>query len=179
MVVFLVSGLWHGANWTFVIWGGLHGSYYLFSFWTRNFRPKLISLFKLNKFPFLYKLLQVLFTFHIVLFAWIFFRANSLSDAIFIVTHLFTDIGSLISNIITAGNGVANFGFALSKPDMVIAAAAIGILGIHHLLQRGQSVRVWLSSKPIWLRWSVYYALIFGILVFGYFDSSEFIYFQF
>ena len=54
MIVFLISGLWHGANWTFVIWGGLHGSYYLFSYWTRNIRPRLTRMLKLDKVPFLH-----------------------------------------------------------------------------------------------------------------------------
>ena len=181
MIVFLISGLWHGANWTFVIWGGLHGSYYLFSYWTRNIRPKLTQLFKLDKVPFLQKTLRVLFIFHIVLFGWIFFRANNLSDAIFIVSHLFTGIGDVIRRISEIGitPGIFNYGFELPVLEIFIGIVAILILGVHHLLQRKQSVRVWLKTKPIWARWLVYYFLIISILVFGYLEPSEFIYFQF
>ncbi len=181
MIVFLISGLWHGANWTFVIWGGLHGSYYLFSHWTRNIRPKLTRLFKLDKVPFLQKILRVLFIFHIVLFSWIFFRANTFSDAIFIVTHLFSGVGDIISRIGEMGitPGIFNYGFDLSVSEMFIGMCAILILGIHHLLQRKQSVRVWLKTKPICMRWLVYYSLLISILVFGYLEPSEFIYFQF
>ncbi|MCJ7801625.1 MAG: MBOAT family protein, partial [Candidatus Marinimicrobia bacterium] len=181
MIVFLISGLWHGANWTFVIWGGLHGSYYLFSYWTRNIRLKLTQLFKLDKVPFLQKTLRVLFIFHIVLFGWIFFRANTFSDAIFIVTHLFMGIGDVLSNIINIGqgHGVLNFVLALPKSEILIAFVALLILGIHDLIQRKGSARVWLQSKPIWFRWVVYYGLVLSILIFGYLESSEFIYFQF
>ena len=181
MIVFLISGLWHGANWTFVIWGGLHGSYYLFSYWTRNLRPKLITLFKLDRAPFLLKLFRVLFIFHIVLLGWIFFRANSLSDALFIVTHLFTGVSDVVRRVFEIGisPGIFNYGFDLPKKEMFIGLCALVILGIHHLLQRKKSVRELLNAKPIWIRWAVYYALIFAILVFGYLEPSEFIYFQF
>ncbi len=138
MIVFLVSGLWHGASWTFVIWGGLHGLYYLFSYWTRNLRPELIRLFKLNRVPFLLKILRILFIFNIVSFGWIFFRANNLTDAIFIVTHLFTGIGDVLSRIINIGqgHGVLNFVLALPKSEILIAFIAILVLGIHHMIQR-------------------------------------------
>ena len=181
MIVFLISGLWHGANWTFVIWGGLHGSYYLFSYWTRNIRPKLIRLFKLNRVPFLLKILRILFIFNLVSFGWIFFRANNLTDAIFIVTHLFTGIGDVLSRIINIGqgHGVLNFVLALPKLEILIAFIAILVLGIHHQIQRKGSARIWMQSKPIWLRWAVYYGLVLSILIFGYLEPSEFIYFQF
>ncbi|MCJ7801368.1 MAG: MBOAT family protein [Candidatus Marinimicrobia bacterium] len=181
MIVFLISGLWHGANWTFVIWGGLHGAYYLFSYWTRNVRSRLTRLFKLDKVPFLHKTLRVLFIFHIVIFGWIFFRANTFSDAIFIITHLFTGIGDIFSIIKEIGikPGIFNYGFDLSVSEMFIGMCAILILGIHHLLQRKQSVRIWLKTKPIWFRWVIYYGLVLSVLIFGYLEPNEFIYFQF
>ena len=181
MIVFLISGLWHGANWTYVIWGGLHGSYYLFSYWTRNIRPRLTRLFRLDKAPFIHKTLRVLFIFHIVVFGWIFFRANTVSDAFFIVTHLFTGIGDVLSNIIYIGQGkgVLDFVLALPKSEILIAIVALLILGIHNLIQRNGSAREWLQSKPIWFRWAVYYGLVLSVLIFGYMEPSDFIYFQF
>jgi D-alanyl-lipoteichoic acid acyltransferase DltB (MBOAT superfamily) len=181
LIVFLISGLWHGANWTFVIWGGLHGSYYLFSFWTKNIRLKLTNFFHLDKIPFLQKVIRILFVFHIVLLGWIFFSANTFSDAIFIITHLFTDINDVIFNMlhIGQGKGMLNFVFDLPKVEIFIAMIAMLVLGIHHIIQRKQPVSIWLSSKPIWLRWMVYYGLLLSILVFGYLEPNEFIYFQF
>ena len=181
MIVFLISGLWHGGNWTFVIWGGLHGSYYLFSYWTRNIRPRLTRFLKLDKVPFIQKTLRVLFIFHIVLIGWIFFRANTLSDAIFIITHLFTGIGDIFNRIRELGitPGIFNYGFELSVSEMFIGMCAIIILGIHHLIQGRQSARVWLNAKPIWIRWAAYYGILLSVLGFGYMEPSEFIYFQF
>ena len=81
LVTFLVSGLWHGANWTFVIWGALHGSYLVLSTWTASLRGEISTILYLNKFPKVRELVRVMVTFHLVLFAWIFFRADSISDA--------------------------------------------------------------------------------------------------
>ena len=79
MIVFVVSGLWHGANWTFVIWGALHGLYVVVEalIHRRGTRIRLPAVVK------------VLITFALVSFAWIFFRANSFADAGYVVTHLF------------------------------------------------------------------------------------------
>jgi len=125
--------------------------------------------------------IRVLFVFHIVLLGWIFFRANTFSDAIFIITHLFTDINDVIFNIlhIGQGKGILNFVFDLPKVEIFIAMIAMLVLGIHHIIQRKQSVSIWLSSKPILIRWMVYYGLLLSILVFGYLEPNEFIYFQF
>jgi D-alanyl-lipoteichoic acid acyltransferase DltB (MBOAT superfamily) len=181
MIVFLISGLWHGANWTFIVWGALHGFYYLVSFWTKNIRKKLVERTFINRYPLLLKIIRVIFIFHIVLLGWIFFRANSLSDAIYIVTHLFTGLTEVIENIsnVGFGPGIFNYGFDLSIKEMVIGLVSIMILGIHHLLQRKGSVIDQLKLKPIWIRWMVYYGLLIGILFFGYLEPNEFIYFQF
>jgi len=83
MVVFLVSGLWHGANWTFIVWGALHGIFYFIARgWTILFPFIAIK-----------KWLKVLITFHSVAFAWIFFRASSLHDACIIISRIFTQWG--------------------------------------------------------------------------------------
>ncbi len=82
LVVFLLSGLWHGANWTFVIWGVIHGIYFLFS-------DIFKSIILFPKFIIGRRLLEVILTFNMVAFAWIFFRANSLADAFYITSHLF------------------------------------------------------------------------------------------
>jgi hypothetical protein len=115
------------------------------------------------------------------LFGWIFFRANTLSDALFIITHLFTGVGGVFNRIWELGitPGIFNYGFELPLSEMFIGMCAIIILGIHHLIQREQSARAWFNTKPIWIRWTIYYGLVIWILVFGYLEPSEFIYFQF
>ena len=166
MIVFLVSGLWHGANWTFVIWGGLHGLYLLCSLWTKSFRAKIGDTFQGKRLARRYKYVQVLITFHLVVFAWIFFRANSVTDAIYIASNL------LHFSLQPIDIGLSTF-------ELIVVIMAILIMEFVHLVQREGSARRMLATQPVWFRWSVYYALVFSILMFGKFGINEFIYFQF
>ncbi len=83
-IVFLLSGFWHGANWTFLLWGGLHGMYVICSRVTTGLRERIVQLIRLNSFPNLRKYIQVAVTFSLVSFAWIFFRAKDVHDALYI-----------------------------------------------------------------------------------------------
>ncbi|MHC2992404.1 alginate O-acetyltransferase, partial [Pontibacter sp. HJ8] len=80
-IVFLLSGFWHGASWTFVVWGALHGIYQIFGLMTRDKRNALVHRIGLTAHPHFYKGVQVLTVFFLVCFSWIFFRANSIGDA--------------------------------------------------------------------------------------------------
>ena len=87
-LTFLISGLWHGAAWTYVIWGALHGAYLVLSILTEPLWIRLSALTRLDRFPRLKFALAALTTFALVTFAWIFFRAASLADALYIVRHI-------------------------------------------------------------------------------------------
>ncbi|MEW6536645.1 MAG: MBOAT family O-acyltransferase [Candidatus Auribacterota bacterium] len=166
--VFLVSGLWHGANWTFVIWGALHGFYLMFSIFSYPFRALLHKLFLMKKFPGVHKYVQVFITFHLVLLSWIFFRANSVTDAFYIIRHI-GDIS--VSDVISFAKGV--------QIEFIIAVCSIAFMEFVHLIQRHSRIRHMLAERPIYVRWAVYYAVIFGIIFFGKFTQQQFIYFQF
>jgi alginate O-acetyltransferase complex protein AlgI len=174
-VVFLLCGLWHGANWTFVIWGGLHGFYLVFSNVTHRAREKVTLRIGLDRTPVLFRSLKVLTTFFLVCFAWIFFRSNSVSDAIYIVSHLLTGWGTVF-NMETLRNALS---FGPSRFQWIVGSASIGLVVLVHLLQRQGRLIDQLSQKPVWLRWSIYYAMISIFLLCGSFQSKEFIYFQF
>ncbi len=88
--VFLVSGLWHGANWTFIIWGALNGFYLVAALITKPLTDKIGSATGFDKATKLNALFQILFTFALASFAWIFFRANTVSDAFSIVKKIAT-----------------------------------------------------------------------------------------
>lgn len=169
VIVFLVSGLWHGASWTFVVWGAIHGFYQIFSIWTSNIRKRIVKLIGLDKVPLLYKALQIVITFILVCFGWIFFRANNISDAIYIVRNMFTNIG----------NSVPIDQLGLDSFQLKVAFISIGVMELVHLIQEKKSIREIISTKPIWIRWSLYYILILWIILLGTFGSQEFIYFQF
>lgn len=168
-ITFLISGLWHGASWTFVTWGALHGFYHIFSIITANIRKKIVKTIGLDKLPTLHKFIQIGITFILVCFGWIFFRANSLSDAIYVINHMFVGLGSSAA-ITTLG---------LDRFQLIIAFSSIGLMELVHLIQEKRSIRKLVSTKAIWIRWSLYYILILWILLFGAFGSQEFIYFQF
>ena len=118
-ITFLISGLWHGAAWTFVIWGALHGFYQIFSLLTKKYRYKLKESIGIVNYPTLNKYLQIGVTFVLVDFAWIFFRANSLNDAWYIINNLFAGIISQISGIGMLSDSLSGFGFG--KYELAVA----------------------------------------------------------
>jgi len=174
-ITFLVSGLWHGANWTFVVWGGLHGIYLVLE----NIIEELFS--RIRKIrtvsgnigdnienTALYRALRVTVTLFLVNYAWIFFRANTLSDAFLITKKMF-----MIGGVNPATPVVAPSAFLLS-----IAL----ILSLVFVEIREQSVRIehYLASLPLAARWSIYTLGLWAVVlstVFGV--KQEFIYFQF
>ncbi|QQR94484.1 MAG: MBOAT family protein [Bacteroidota bacterium] len=89
-IVFLVSGLWHGANWTYIIWGALNGFYLVFALVSHKFRNKMNHLTGIEKSPWLNRFLQISITFLLSCFAWIFFRANHVTDAFLIIKKMAT-----------------------------------------------------------------------------------------
>jgi uncharacterized membrane protein (DUF106 family) len=108
----------------------------------------------------------------LVCFAWIFFRANNISDALFIISHLFTGWGNFGAGALAPFLGSLKF-------KLVVGVVSIAILLLVHLLQGERNLTDWLSERRMRLRWSFYYAMILAILLFGHFGSKEFIYFQF
>ena len=176
-ITFVISGFWHGANWTYVIWGALNGFYLIFSIWTRDIRNRFVMSIGITKYPKILKAFQVGITFSLICFAWIFFRAKNLGEAWYIITHLFggmDNVSKYYSQFYELTN-VSGFG----KPGFAICILSILFLEVVHLIQRHNKIRHILSEKPIWFRWSMYYAIVLGILVFGVFGTNNFIYFQF
>jgi len=110
----------------------------------------------------------------LVCFAWIFFRANSLSDALYVVSHLFTGWGDLAVGRLAVApfSGPLRFHLAVGVVSVVL------LLLIHRLLEDRPFDR-WLSERRMSLRWAVYYSMVLAILLFGQFGTKEFIYFQF
>ena len=169
MMVFVVSGLWHGANWTFMIWGALHGLFMIAAIlW--SYATKRVS-WQSTLPPIVTTGFKIFVTFNLVSFAWIFFRANSLADAVYIVTHLLVGLEFRFSLYGTMPGGIFEF---------AIAFVAILLMELVHWLQMTTgSMRLFMRRQPLWLRWSAYYTLALAIIMFGNFGLTEFIYFQF
>ena len=180
ITVFLVSGLWHGASWTFVVWGGLHGFYLMFSIVTEKARKAVARFFFIDTVPELQAFLKMFITFHLVLFAWMFFRANSLSDALYICTHWLPacSIQGLKAYCDTWFSYWGSWGY-LMKSEFLLSIFCILFMEFIHLIQRHESIRHMLAQRPRWYRWAIYYGIIVLILIFGEFTKQQFIYFQF
>jgi alginate O-acetyltransferase complex protein AlgI len=185
-IVFLVSGLWHGANWTFVVWGALHGFYLVFSLVTKKVRARIIKGIKLDKLPKLHYAWQMLVTFVLVNLGWIFFRAKTIQDAWLITKRIGLYLWSVPGLIIAKTNIEEIVDFAnwetklkLTNIDLGIIFGAILLMELVHVLQSQKSVRQFLSDKPRALRWAIYIILIMSILIFAPQGEREFIYFQF
>lgn len=172
-VVFILSGLWHGASWNFVVWGALHALYMITANITTKQRSAVSHALQLQRVPRLASLLQIAGTFGLVCFAWIFFRARTTADAFLIVAHLPSGWGQALSS--------GRLGMSLSLDEVAVAAAAILIMEMVHLLQQRGSVRAMIAVQPVWLRWAIYTAAVTVIVLFGkiYDQPQQFIYFQF
>jgi D-alanyl-lipoteichoic acid acyltransferase DltB (MBOAT superfamily) len=175
-IVFLISGLWHGANWTFVVWGALHGAYLVCSLWTSEMRVKVVRFFGLNRLPTVHRYLQIFITFHLVLLGWIFFRANSISDAFLLLTNMF-HIELLDINPAHLSIDVAD---GMGTEELIIAFFSVLFLIAVHMFEESRgSVRTIISSKPLIFRWALYVMLVLAILNLGMPQEIPFIYFQF
>ncbi|MGB4938342.1 MAG: MBOAT family O-acyltransferase, partial [Ferruginibacter sp.] len=165
--VFLVSGFWHGANWTFLIWGALHGLYLVAEILVSKTRETGAGKNGLPKYSGVRRFLQVCLTFTLVTFAWIFFRANSVSDALYIV-----------KNIIKGQWGGLQSGQVFSEFSMVLSFLLIVVLFLAEWKWVDRIIALKLDEKYR-LNLAFGIVLITGILVLGVFRKLSFIYFQF
>lgn len=167
-LTFLISGLWHGANWTFIIWGALHGFYLIFSIWTEGIRSRLILRLGLDRLPMITRGLRALLTFHLVAFGWIFFRAHTVSDAFLIVARLF-----MVNPVETQTS------LKLPEAEIVIILGSILFMEVVHWFHRHGQLRQFMWAQPVGIRWPVYLTTVLLIVFCGKFTSQSFIYFQF
>jgi hypothetical protein len=177
--VFLISGLWHGANWNFIIWGGLHGLYLVGSLLTREPRARMVEWLQLERFPMALALGRGALTFALVTFSWIFFRATSLGDALLVIERMSAGLMYALTNF-----GEAMREHRLGVPpfwskELLFALGLVLVIAAAHLLEKSRALTEVLATQPVWARWSAYYAMLLLILSVGMYGSQSFIYFQF
>ncbi len=169
MVTFLASGLWHGANWTYVMWGGLHGLYQVIGDIKNTVLPKWDN-FAINFF-------RIIITFILVAFAWILFRANTISDSIYIMKNLFNDVGK-ITDIQYIYEIFNNMG--LQMFEIILVIGAIAVLIFSEIISFKMDIHRLMDRLPFVLRFAYYYLLVIIIFGMGVFSGGgQFIYFQF
>ena len=175
IITFLVSGLWHGANWTFVLWGLLNGVYVCISRAMRPAKQRFVAKHKLEK-NVVYKAFSALFVFVCICFSYIFFRANTFSDASYIVTHLFSDIGRWF----TSGYFTAQLtGITFFANKGIALVCSIVFMLVTELWEGKDELSQKICRQKAPVRWVFYYAVILLILFFGNFGKSPFVYFDF
>ncbi|MDQ3234611.1 MAG: hypothetical protein M3Q07_22635 [Pseudobdellovibrionaceae bacterium] len=184
LFTFLLSGFWHGANWTFIVWGGLNGLYLIFGEWTKPFRKRIMDALHIKDGPLL-AAWQKLCTFALISFAWIFFRATTMSEAFTVIRGLGHGWGELGKSLFQ--NRAADFltvsGFDKMGWDLeewFITAVALLILKAVHDVGKKRNFWDMVSARPVWVRWATYYALLYIVVVHGkYMLQEQFIYFRF
>ena len=181
LIVFVASGLWHGANWTFVLWGALHGLYYLLEDWTRKIRVQIAQALHLadgframqgiasQEKPTVRTAIGVFVTFHLVCFAWIFFRANSISDAFLLINRMVQIRNS--TDVYAPWVGIVDH----PGLEMAFAFGLVVLLAAAHSAGRRKEYEV--GSR--WVRWAAYLLLALAILNLGIGKETPFLYSQF
>ncbi|MFR1235637.1 MAG: MBOAT family O-acyltransferase [Barnesiella sp.] len=158
-VTFFVSGLWHGANWTFIAWGSLHGIYLIVGILKNKYLPKV-------KAPsVIHTIVNVIVTFCLVMFAWIFFRANDITSAFAIIKKIFTEPGALYN-----GDGL---------PNQLLGLLCIGILMMKELKDEMNLKINFMHNENVVISTVSMAAMVSFILLTAVYTGGQFIYFQF
>ena len=165
MVTFLTSGLWHGANWTFVVWGGIHGLAQIVENQFASLRKKSSGFIWVCRVAFVFVFCTV---------AWVFFESNSLSDAGYIFSHMFSGITNPAAYL---RGGFTELG--IREDGLLILIFAVGLLAVYDYLSiKHDCIELVSRQKPA-VRTVIYLLLLFIIITFKASKPAEFVYFQF
>lgn len=168
IIVFLISGLWHGASWSFVAWGALHAIYMIFGQETHGLREDLWNAVGLAANIPVRIVTATVITFHLVWISWVFFRAGSLHR-----------VKEVFSSMLTLTQGGALFPSQLDNFHRVGLALSMLLLAAAHLIQRRCGFRDLASRLPGFFHLGLFCGGIIWTLLWGQFESRDFIYFQF
>lgn len=163
MLVFLMSGLWHGANYTFIIWGAIHGCFVVLEHFIKKTKIRINSRV-LNG-------VLILLTFHVTCLAWIFFRANSVADALYVLSGWteFIKLSHITSEVYLKYEQLLLF----------LSLICIVLLVDFHSFKHKGKLREKLQIQPLFVRWPSYALITIFICLFGIWSTNSFIYFQF
>lgn len=172
LITFLVSGLWHGANWTYLAWGAVHG--------VTQVAETALKIKPCKKKFGLVWAVRVGIVFAIVVFAWVFFRAQSLPEALHVFTHMFSGISHPLSYI-RNGFRAGNVGIGLNEWELLKCVLLYFLpLFVFDYFNAKKDVIQWISNRKVGIRWAIYIGIVFLVLMYKPITSgAEFIYFQF
>ncbi|WP_408069685.1 MBOAT family O-acyltransferase [Butyrivibrio sp. JL13D10] len=176
-IVFAISGLWHGAAWTFVFWGLLHGLYQVVEIITKPSRDKLVDMLKFNPQGLTIKVIRIIITFLLVNIGWIFFKAPTFKVSMYMLKNMWT-----ITPWVFFDKSLFNLG--LTEADVRLLIPALIMLIIVDILgYKGISIREKVTKQALCLRWAVYILAVLFVLVCGVwgpgYNAASFIYSSF
>ncbi len=175
LITFLVSGLWHGTGFTFLVWGALHGIYQIVADITRPTRDKLWKFFHLSQEGTFAKLWKTAITFLLVTVAWVVFRASSLAEVWTLFSYMLKDLSLSLQAF---KNAAVMMG--LSPSVLIYLGISFAILFLVDLLSKETGFTPWLQTQKKWFQWAFCYLLMFMFLFFGNTGQGiTFIYFVF
>ena len=170
-IIFIVSGFWHGANWTFIVWGALNAIYFLPLLLTNTNRNNLEIVAKGKHFPTIKELIFMFITFSITVFAWIFFRAKNIGHAIQFIMDMLRGLVQKAAYIQTYE--------MLNSVGYASLILIVGFVLVEWLGREGQyAIAHWGKKLKPPIRYALYYAIIIAIIWFGG-EEQQFLYFQF
>ena len=172
-VTFFISGLWHGAAWHYVIWGGLHGVAIAYEIVTHKARKKIFK--KIPKS--IGNAIGLICTFSYVACSYIFFRANNMKDALFIIKKIAHFPAEMMQVFRIGRMGFLNLVNIYTW--ILPGSAAIVFLELAHILLIKYRLEDTFSQRPAWVRWAVYYSGFILLVFFGTYEKAQFIYYQF
>lgn len=179
IITFCISGLWHGANWTYIMWGFCHGVLMVLENMTKNIRNKIFKFFHIDTTSFSFRLEAIIYALLVLTFTRLFFRAPDISTSFAMIKQMFSEWNPHIfidgSLIYIAGMDAKEF--------IVLWLAIFVLWAISMLQEHGIKIRHTLSAQNLLFRWFIYIVAIVIIIVFGVYgekyDASQFIYFRF
>ena len=178
MIVFLTSGIWHGAEWTYIAWGGLNGLYLVIEKATADVRKKIRKRLGVKEENFSYRLWQRVSMFFWVDLAWMFFRSTGFHTTFLMLKRIITNME--ISKLF--GWAVYNIGLD-TQMIVVLIFALMLLIVVDYMKYKGIDVNAWVLKQGVVFRWCVYLGLLGIIIIFGAYghtyEQTEFIYFQF
>jgi alginate O-acetyltransferase complex protein AlgI len=170
MFVFVISGFWHGSKWTFIVWGALHGFYLVME---RVFKVA----DKKKEYTGLSAILRIFVIFNLVVFAWLFFRANSMHDAVLILQKI-ADVSTWHFDITLLSESIGGIPTTTLPKLLTTLGLLVIFIGLD-AFWLNRKIKDRFLRKRRWFKWSTYLAVIFIIVFLGFSGTVDFIYFQF
>ena len=177
MIVFLLSGLWHGAGWNYILWGGLHGLYQVAGALAQNVRKKIYATLNIREGSLSLKGIKTIVTFLLVNVAWVLFRVTDMEHFIRIIKRLKdVQIGQLFNG------GIYGMGLNSRNVHLMLVGIVVVVI-VDFLNEKGICVSAQIAKERLWIRWPIYWFVIIIVLVCGMwgtgYSANNFIYYQF